>query len=88
MITEDAPALDSLQKYEVVVKEGGVYVLVDEESLKSTRCHPPCAKYEPNECKETVVIIGGGASGAAAAQKLREVICDLPSFWTAAKTNR
>lgn len=69
---EDAPALDSLQTYEVKIRDGNVYVLVDDEKLSSSRRHPPCARRSP-QSSETVVIVGGGASGAAAAQKLREV---------------
>ncbi|KAI9490076.1 monodehydroascorbate reductase [Zychaea mexicana] len=68
---EDAPALDSLQRFDVSVENGNVYVTVSEEQLKNFRRHPHCAKHDPKN-KETVVIIGGGASAAAAAQKLRE----------------
>ncbi|KAI8376319.1 uncharacterized protein BYT42DRAFT_574203 [Radiomyces spectabilis] len=68
---EDAPALDNLNTYEVCVKDDGIYVKADRKALKEARHLPPYAKRD-SESKETVVIIGGGASGASAAQKLRE----------------
>ncbi|KAI8144277.1 hypothetical protein BJV82DRAFT_557227 [Fennellomyces sp. T-0311] len=68
---EDAPALDSLQRFDVSIEDGNVYVHTTKEELKATRRRPHCAKRDI-KAKETVVIVGGGASGAAAAQKLRE----------------
>jgi hypothetical protein len=71
-VLEDAPAFDSLRKYQVRVENGDVIVEADEAALAAGRRKPMCVKHD-KENKETVVIVGGGASGAAAAETLREV---------------
>ncbi|KAI9026466.1 NAD-dependent dehydrogenase [Phycomyces nitens] len=68
---EDAPALDRLRTFDVTVRNGGVYVKISREELENPRVLPKCVKYNP-ESKQTVVILGGGASGSSAAQELRE----------------
>ncbi|KAL0098017.1 hypothetical protein J3Q64DRAFT_1084831 [Phycomyces blakesleeanus] len=68
---EDAPALDRLRTFDVSVRDGGVYVKISQEELENPRLLPKCVKHNP-ESKETVVILGGGASGSGAAQRLRE----------------
>ena len=68
---EDAPALDSLQKYKVTVQGGEVIVEADEEALSAGKRKPACVKHN-KENNDTVVIVGGGASGATTAETLRE----------------
>ncbi|KAH8550711.1 hypothetical protein BGW37DRAFT_498138 [Umbelopsis sp. PMI_123] len=68
---EDAPALDSLQKYIVTVQGGEVIIEADEAALAAGRRKPSCVKHSKGN-SDTVVIVGGGASGAAAAETLRE----------------
>lgn len=70
-VAEDAPALDSLQKYSVKVENGDVIVEADEAALAAGRRKPAGVKHA-KENKDTVVIVGGGASGATAAETLRE----------------
>src|SRR4030067_2841 len=63
------PARDSLPKYEAKIIDNDVIVLLPEE-LESSRV-PEMAKADPSD-KRNFIIIGGGASGNAAAQALRE----------------
>jgi rhodanese-related sulfurtransferase len=70
-VLEDAPALDSLLKYNVKVENGDVIVEADDAALSASRRKPACVKRSKDN-KEIVVIIGGGASGAATAKTLRE----------------
>ena len=57
---EDAPALDPLAKFEVVEKEGAVYIKGDESSIKAGRRSPnvQCSA----QGNEKIVIIGGQVS--------------------------
>ncbi|KAJ3415473.1 hypothetical protein HDV05_004915 [Chytridiales sp. JEL 0842] len=68
---EDGPSLDSLQSFEVKVKGGRVYVLAREEDVKAGKKVPVCTKHKVAEEKH-VVILGGGAGGAIAAEALRQ----------------
>ncbi|KAG2182084.1 hypothetical protein INT43_007011 [Umbelopsis isabellina] len=68
---EDAPALDSLLKFDVKVENGDVIIEADDAALSASRRKPACVKRSKDN-KKTVVIIGGGASGAATAKTLRE----------------
>lgn len=57
---EDAPALDPLSKYEVVEKDGAVYVKTDEGTLKANRrfLNLKCSAVS----SEKVLVIGGSVN--------------------------
>ncbi|WP_260957076.1 apoptosis inducing factor family protein [Pseudomonas citri] len=59
----EPPALDSLARYHVEVREGGIWV--DDQPL-------PAEKVPPADDPRTFVIIGAGAAGTACAAALRE----------------
>ncbi|CAG8621509.1 10653_t:CDS:10 [Ambispora gerdemannii] len=69
---EDAPALYNLFKFKVITKEENIYVEAEEQALKSGKRAPICKKAISATNTDTVLIVGGGASGNAAAEKLRE----------------
>lgn len=54
---EDAPALDPLAKFDIVEKNGGVYIKGDESTIKASRrsANVKCSA----QGKEKVVIVGG-----------------------------
>jgi len=56
---EDAPALDTLAKYEVLERDGAVYVKADEGALKANRrvLNIKCSATSD----EKVLVIGGYA---------------------------
>lgn len=54
---EDSPALDPLAKFDVVEKNGGVYIKGDESTIKGSM-RPNNFKCSPKG-KEKVLIIGG-----------------------------
>lgn len=66
---EDAPALDPLAKFEVVEKDGGVYIKGDEKTIKAARkvlnikCQP--------KGDDRIVIIGNGSGAIGAIEGLR-----------------
>ncbi|CAI6267527.1 unnamed protein product [Periconia digitata] len=66
---EDAPALDPLSKYEVLEKNGAVYVKTDEDTLKANR------RFLNIKCSATssdkVLVIGGGSGTLGAIEGLR-----------------
>lgn len=60
---EDAPALDPIAKFELTEKNGGVYIMSDEQTIKSKR---RIAKFGglracSSGAEESVVIVGGYA---------------------------
>lgn len=55
---EDAPALDPITKYEVLERDGAVYIKTDEEILKTNR-RPLNIKCSSTSGKEKVLVIGG-----------------------------
>ena len=66
---EDAPALDPLAKFEVVEKDGGVYITGDESTIKAARktLNIKCqAKGE-----DRIVVIGNGSAALGAIEGLR-----------------
>ncbi|CAG8671508.1 13109_t:CDS:10, partial [Acaulospora morrowiae] len=69
---EDAPALDHLQKYKVIMKGTDIYIETNESTLSAARRIPKCSSGVSPFNDYVVVIIGGGAAGNAAAEKLRE----------------
>ena len=54
---EDAPALDPLAKFEIVERDGGVYIKGDEKTIQASRRQPntKCSAHG----QEKVVVIGG-----------------------------
>ncbi|CAF9930757.1 MAG: hypothetical protein ALECFALPRED_004719 [Alectoria fallacina] len=67
---EDAPALDPLAKFDIVEKDGGVYIKGEESTIKASR------RAVNTKCKaqgqEKVVVVGGGSGALGAVQALRE----------------
>ena len=66
---EEAPGLDSLIKFELVQKDGGVYVKGDENTIKNAR-RQPNMKCSPKG-QEKVVVVGGGSGSLGAIEGLR-----------------
>jgi len=66
---EDAPALDPIAKYEVVEKDGAVYVKTTQEALKANRrfLNIKCASVS----EDKVLVIGGGSGTLGAIEGLR-----------------
>ncbi|OAL47287.1 rubredoxin-NAD(+) reductase [Pyrenochaeta sp. DS3sAY3a] len=66
---EDAPALDALSKYEVLEKDGAVYIKTDEETLKANRrtLNIKCSSVS----NDHVLVIGGGSGTLGAIEGLR-----------------
>lgn len=66
---EDAPALDPLTVYELVEKDGAVYVKTDEETLKQngSTLNIKCSA----KSDEKVVVVGGGSATVGAIEGLR-----------------
>ena len=56
---EDAPALDPLAKFEIVEKDGGVYIKGDEKTIQASRrqINTQCTA----QGQEKVVVVGGFA---------------------------
>lgn len=66
---EDAPALDPVPKFEVVQKDGGVYIKGDEDTIKGSR-RTLNIKCKPKG-QEHIVIVGGGSGALGAIEGLR-----------------
>ena len=66
---EDAPALDPLAKFEVVEKDGGVYIKGEESTIKASRktLNIKCQ----TKGQDRVVIIGNGSGAIGAIEGLR-----------------
>lgn len=66
---EDAPALDPIAKYDLVERDGAVYVKSDEETLKANRrsLNIKCSSVSD----EKVLVIGGGSGTVGAVEGLR-----------------
>jgi len=66
---EDAPALDPIAKYEVVEKDGAVYVKTTQEALKANRrfLNIKCSSVS----EDKVLVIGGGSGTLGAIEGLR-----------------
>lgn len=60
---EDAPALDPLAKYEIIEKDGAVYIKGDAEVIKASRGHLNLRCAALND--EKVVVIGGYAEACS-----------------------
>ena len=71
---EDAPALDPLARFEVVEREGALWVKGEEGAIKGGKrtLDIKCAVAEgAQEKEEGIVVVGGGAGAAAAVEALR-----------------
>jgi len=66
---EDAPALDPIAKFEVIQKDGGVYIKGEESTIKANRRNLSI-KCSPKS-QEHVVIVGGGSGAVGAIEALR-----------------
>ena len=66
---EDAPALDPLAKFEVVQKDGGVYIKGEESTIKASRRNLSI-KCQPKS-QDRVVIVGNGSGAIGAIEGLR-----------------
>lgn len=66
---EDAPALDSLAKFEVMQKDGGVFIKGEESTIKQNRrkLNIKCQ----TKGQERVVVVGGGSGAIGAIEGLR-----------------
>ncbi|KAF2091194.1 hypothetical protein K490DRAFT_71422 [Saccharata proteae CBS 121410] len=66
---EDAPALDPIAKFEIIQKDGAVYIKGDEETIKASR------RKLDFKCtasgSEKVLVIGGGSGTVGAVEGLR-----------------
>ncbi|XP_074637189.1 apoptosis-inducing factor 3-like isoform X1 [Acropora palmata] len=69
---EDFPGLDSIPKFEVVIKNDDVIVRAHPEQLTSHKRVKKMAKADTNEDRRVFVIIGGGGSAMKGAETLRE----------------
>jgi putative NADH-flavin reductase len=69
---EDAPSVDHLQSFKVVVRSGKVFLSVNEAQVKAGKRAPVCVKKVGKQ--EVTVIVGGGAAGLITAEALREVL--------------
>ncbi|EKG18236.1 hypothetical protein MPH_04496 [Macrophomina phaseolina MS6] len=66
---EDAPALDPLATFEVVQKDGGVFIKGDEETIKANK--RPLGFKCSAQGSEKVLVIGGGSGTLGAVEGLR-----------------
>ncbi|KIV98787.1 uncharacterized protein PV09_09439 [Verruconis gallopava] len=66
---EDAPALDPLAKFEIVEKDGAVYIQGDESAIKANRrkLNLKCASMS----QDKVIIVGGGSGALGVTEGLR-----------------
>ncbi|KAK3620356.1 Apoptosis-inducing factor 1 [Elasticomyces elasticus] len=67
---EDAPALDPLHKFDVVVRDGGVYIKGKEADIKGGR-RPLKFNVKASKDAEKVVIVGRGSGSLGAQEALR-----------------
>ncbi|KAJ5180832.1 Apoptosis-inducing factor 1 [Penicillium capsulatum] len=69
---EDAPALNAVHKFDLVEKNGAVYIHAAEADIRSGQRNPvsKCAISRP---EEKVVVIGGGSGTIGVVQTLREL---------------
>lgn len=67
---EDAPALDPLAKFEIVEKNGGVYIKGEEKVIKAARkvLQPKCTA----QGQEKLLVIGSGSGATGLVESLRE----------------
>lgn len=56
---EDAPALNALNKYEIIEKDDGVYIEAEESDIKSGHRDPALKCSVSSDSDERVLIVGG-----------------------------
>ncbi|KAF2743018.1 hypothetical protein M011DRAFT_481150 [Sporormia fimetaria CBS 119925] len=66
---EDAPAIDPISKYELIERDGAVYIKTDEETIKTNKrpLNLKCSAVSD----EKVLVIGGGSGTLGAIEGLR-----------------
>ncbi|KAI0207044.1 hypothetical protein F4808DRAFT_454952 [Astrocystis sublimbata] len=71
---EDAPALDALTTFEVVERDGALYIKGEEAAIKSGRRQPNirCRGGVNTSESDRVVVVGGGSATIAAVEALRD----------------
>jgi NADPH-dependent 2,4-dienoyl-CoA reductase/sulfur reductase-like enzyme/nitrite reductase/ring-hydroxylating ferredoxin subunit len=67
---EDAPSVDHLQSFNVIVRSGKVFISANAQQVKAGKRAPVCTKKVGH--KETTIIVGGGAGGLITAESLRQ----------------
>ncbi|KAK1150011.1 Apoptosis-inducing factor 1 [Aspergillus melleus] len=70
---EDAPAPNALDKFEVVERNGAVYVKGEESVIKSGQRDPAVKCSVSSADAEKVVVVGGGSGTLGTVQALREL---------------
>jgi len=75
---EDAPGLNALQSFKVVIEDGGVFVEADPELVKATqfgRTPAKCIKTSGQKANDQpgVVVIGGGSGGHYFVEEIRRL---------------
>ncbi|XP_059141402.1 apoptosis-inducing factor 3-like isoform X1 [Physella acuta] len=68
---EDFPGLDSVQKFQVEVKDGKVLVRADPAALENSKRVKPMVK-KSSDNNKSVVLIGGGPASVVCAETLRQ----------------
>lgn len=68
---EESPALDSLLKFEIVQKDGGVFVKAQEKDIKSGGRRTASIKCSPKG-QEKVLIVGSGSGAVGVIEGLRQ----------------
>lgn len=72
---EDAPGLDSLQAFKVVINDDQVFVEADEKLIKTTEFgrKPAACKASQKSDKAGVVVVGGGSGGHHFVEEIRKL---------------
>ncbi|KAI0857108.1 hypothetical protein F4860DRAFT_490923 [Xylaria cubensis] len=71
---EDAPALDALAAFDVVQRDGAIYVKGEEATIKSGRRKPniKCRGAVSTSDADKIVVVGGGSGAIGTIEALRE----------------
>ena len=70
----DAPALNYLNTYKVEKKNGAIYILAHEASLKGGSRAPElgCSAISPGKEDEKVIVVGGGSGAIGVIEGIKE----------------
>lgn len=74
---EDAPGLDHLPVFDLVERDGAIYVTGEEEAIKSSRRKPKISCKAPSSANK-IVVVGGGSATLGLVEGLREKGFDGP----------